>query len=100
MNRAAMVAATLFAVLASRPAFAADPPVDSPFDKADPEVQQLKKLNWKEGNFDAQNLRAQCITTYALAEILTVLGQKADARADLLTDYLEHQKLGEAFGEQ
>lgn len=79
---------------------AAEPaaPVDSPFDKQDIEIQKLKALKWKDLDPTAQDLRTQCTTMLAMTRILDLLGGKADARAEMLSDYIEEQRLGETFG--
>src|SRR4051794_24918880 len=72
-------------------------PVHSPFDKDDPEIATLRQLQWKGVNFDALDARTRCTATFALSKGLADLGTKADSRLDLLIDYLDDQKLGEAF---
>ena len=106
MNRILIVAmlAGGFLHLPARLALAADTPptapVYSPFDRSDAGVQQLRQLKWKDVNFAAQDLKTRCTAVLALKQVLTTLGGKADARIDLLVDYLNQQKLGEAFAAQ
>jgi len=99
MNRAIIVALCVLVLLA-RAGLAADQPVASPFDRSDAGVQQLKQLKWKDINFAAQDLKTRCTAALALKQVLTALGGKSDARIDLLVDYLNQQKLGEAFAAQ
>jgi hypothetical protein len=79
------------------PCRAADPVQPSPFDKDDPEIAELRKLNWKAADFDKLDARAQCTGYFALNQGLMNLGTKADARLELLIDYIDEQNLGEAF---
>ncbi|MCY2952584.1 MAG: hypothetical protein NTU53_11500 [Planctomycetota bacterium] len=57
-------------------------------------------MKWKDVNFAAQDLKTRCTAVLALKQVLTTLGGKADARIDLLVDYLNQQKLGETFAAQ
>jgi len=105
MNRTCIVAMIAAGFLLTAPwVSAADAPpaapVYSPFDRSDAGVQQLKQLKWKDVNFAAQDLKTRCTAVLALKQVLTMLGGKADARIDLLVDYLNQQKLGEAFAAQ
>jgi len=105
MNRTCIVAMIAAGFLLPAPwVHAADAPpaapVYSPFDRSDAGVQQLKQLKWKDVNFAAQDLKTRCTGVLALKQVLTTLGGKADARIDLLVDYLDQQKLGEAYAAQ
>jgi hypothetical protein len=95
---ATMAACSFFvAPQLSGPCRAADPAPASPFDKDDPEIAQLRALNWKSVDFDALDPRGRCTAYYALNRGLQNLGTKADARLELLIDYIDEQKLGEAY---
>src|SRR5687768_17069246 len=74
---------------------AADAPV-SPFDKADPEIQRIRALDWKNANLGKLDQRSRCMAYFALNRGLTAIGAKADARLDLLIDYIEDNKLDQA----
>lgn len=78
---------------------AATGPVVSPFDRDDPEIQRILKLNWKDVDFDKLDDRHRLAALYAMNRGLTIMGSKADARLDLLIDYVEAQQLGEALAE-
>ncbi len=73
------------------------PPVVSPFDKDDPEIQRLRALNWKAVDFDAQDLETRTVALLAMQEVLSMTGGKASARLELLIDYFDQNKLGEAY---
>jgi hypothetical protein len=75
----------------------AKPSVVSPFDKDDPEIQRLRSLNWKAINFDAEDLETRTIALLAMQHVLSMMGSKASARLELLVDYIDQNKLGEAF---
>src|SRR5690242_7762322 len=81
--------------LAAEPA--GGPGLVNPFDKDDPQIQAIKKLNWQQIDVSAQELRTQCVSLLALNEVTMRLGAKADARLDLLIDYFNAHNLGEAF---
>jgi len=72
-------------------------PVVSPFDKDDPEIQRLRTLDWKTVDFDAQDLETRTIALLAMQQVLSMTGGKASARLELLVDYIDQNKLGEAF---
>jgi len=73
------------------------PAVVSPFDKDDPEIQQLRKLDWKKTDFDAESLETRTTALLAMQHVLSLAGSKASARLELLVDYFDQNKLGEAF---
>ena len=73
------------------------PQVVSPFDKDDPEIQRLRTLNWKAVDFDAQDLETRTVALLAMQQVLSMTGGKASARLELLIDYFDQNKLGEAF---
>ncbi|HEY7117179.1 MAG TPA: hypothetical protein VH475_11355 [Tepidisphaeraceae bacterium] len=100
MLRATWIAAAAVLVLllcASRPSIADPPQTESPFNVQDPEIQALKKLNWKDVDFNAQPPLIRCQALLALGKLLDMTAGKAEARADLLSDYLEQNKLGEEY---
>ena len=72
----------------------------SPFDKDDPEIQRLKKLDWKTADFEAQDLKTRCTALLALQNVLSMTGGKASARLDLLVDCVDQNRLGETFALQ
>lgn len=74
-------------------------PVVSPFDKDDPEVQRILRLNWKTVKFEELDARHQMAAYFAMNKGLSIMGTKADARLDLLIDYVEANKLGEAVAD-
>jgi len=76
------------------------PATVSPFDKDDPEIQRLQSLNWKAINFDAQDLETRATALLAMQHVLSKMGGKASARLELLVDYIDQNKLGEAFIEK
>jgi len=67
------------------------------FDKDDPEIQRLRTLNWKAVDFDAQDLETRTVALLAMQEVLSMTGGKASARLELLIDYFDQNKLGEAY---
>jgi len=73
------------------------PPVVSPFDKDDPEIQRLRTLNWKAVDFDAQDLETRTVALLAMQQVMSMTGGKASARLELLIDYIDQNKLGEAY---
>src|SRR3954466_2902384 len=75
-------------------------PVLSPFDKDDPEIQKLRALNWKTIDFDAQDLETRTTALLAMQQVLSMTGGKASARLELMIDYFDQNKLGEAFVEK
>jgi hypothetical protein len=70
---------------------------ESPFNPQDPEIQLLKKLDWKGVDFNALDPRSRCEALLALTKLLDITGGKAAARADLLSAYLDENKLGEEY---
>jgi len=88
-----------FLSVTATPSPAADQakPVVSPFDKDDPEIQKLRALNWKTVDFDAQDLETRTEALLAMQQVLSMTGGKASARLELLIDYFDQNKLGEAF---
>jgi hypothetical protein len=69
----------------------------SPFDKDDPEIQKLKQLNWKDIDFNGQDIKTRCEAFLAMQDVLSMAGGKASARVELLIDYVDQEKLGEMF---
>lgn len=96
---AALVAveASVFAGEPAQP----DPKIEvlSPFDQEDPEIQKIRKLDWKNLNFENLDDQQRCAAYFAMNKGLAVMGAKADARLDLLIDYIETSQLGEAMAE-
>ena len=78
---------------------AADPPAppQNPFNLQDPEIQALKKLDWKGIDYAALPTQTRCEALLALTKLLDMAGGKADARADLLSAYLTQYKLGPEY---
>jgi hypothetical protein len=72
-------------------------PVVSPFDKDDPEIAVIRGLDWKSANFDALDAKGKCLALMALNKGLSQMGAKADARVDLLVDYIDQASLGGAY---
>jgi hypothetical protein len=98
----ACLAAGIFSGFASTPSFAqaaAAQPTVSPFDKEDPEIGKLRALNWKTIDFDAQDLETRTTALLAMQQVLSMVGGKASARLELLIDYIDQNKLGEAFAD-
>ena len=79
------------------PAAASQAPVRSPFDKDDPEIQAILKLNWKSVEFNQLDPRTRCLAFLALSKGLGTIGAKADARLDLLMDFIDEKMLGESL---
>src|SRR5687768_11096341 len=73
------------------------PAVVSPFDKDDPEIHKLRALNWKAVDFDGQDLETRTTALLAMQQVLSMTGGKASARLELLIDYIDQNKLGEAY---
>src|SRR6266576_1371357 len=73
------------------------PQVVSPFDKDDPEIQRLRTLDWKSVDFEAQDLETRSVALLAMQQVLSMTGGKASARLELLIDYFDQNKLGEAY---
>jgi hypothetical protein len=99
MNRAMIVVVSVLSLLGPC-GYAADQPATSPFDKGDREIQELRKLEWKTVDFAAQDLTTRCTALMAMEKTLTMVDGKADARIDLLLEYLKLNKLEEAFASQ
>lgn len=78
---------------------AATVPVVSPFDQNDPEIQRIKRLDWKSVDLNKLDALHRCAMFYVLQQGLTVMGSKADARLDLLVDYIQAHNLGTALAE-
>ena len=100
MSSRTIRAAVIVLVLLATPLAVAEGPAQSPFDKDDPEIATLRKLDWKGINFDGLDARTRCTATFALSKGLCDLGTKADSRLELLIDYLDDQGLGEAFANE
>jgi len=84
-------------LLSLSPALVVAQQSESPFNPQDPEIQLLKKLDWKGVDFNALEPRARCEALLALTKLLDVTGGKAAARADLLSTYLDQNQLGEEY---
>jgi len=69
----------------------------SPFDKDDPEIQRIRALDWKNADLAKLDQRSRCMAYFALNRGLTAIGAKADARLDLLIDYIEDNNLDQAI---
>jgi hypothetical protein len=72
-------------------------PAESPFNVHDPEIQALKKLNWRTVDFNALEPRERCQALLAMTALLDLVGGKADARSELLAIYIDQNKLGEDY---
>lgn len=72
-------------------------PTTSPFDAYDPEIRAVNRLNWRNANFDALDLKTRSVALVALNQLLDVAGAKADARADMLVAYLDRNNLGAGY---
>src|SRR4051812_25569345 len=91
---------------AARPAAAAAPPpavtrptgpTTSPFDAADPEIAAVKRLDWQKADFDKLDVQTRGAALLALNKLLDVVDAKAEARAELLVEYIDQHKLGAAY---
>jgi hypothetical protein len=104
---AAMLAGLIVtSTFAQRPAPAGQPPTAgaapasnpvSPFDQNDPEIAIIRGLDWKNAEYNVLTLPQRCAALMALNKGLSMMGSKADHRVDLLVDYLDQNKLGEAY---
>ena len=72
-------------------------PAESPFNVHDPEIQALKKLNWRDMDFNALAPRERCQALLAMTALLDLVGGKADARSELMAIYIDQNKLGEDY---
>lgn len=72
-------------------------PSTSPFDAVDPEIRAIGRLNWRTADFDGLGVREKAAALAALNEFLDAAGGKADARAELLVEYLDQRDLGTAY---
>jgi hypothetical protein len=99
MTRYSILTLAAIGLLVAGPVRAAAPAQvnPSPFDSQDPEILKLKALNWKAIDFDALDLKTRCTALLAMKVMLNQTGGKADARIDLLMDYMEMNKLGEKY---
>lgn len=98
MPRSWSIVVAAVVALASSLAGAADPPKQqNPFNAQDPEIQALKKLDWKGIDYPALPTRTRCEALLALTKLLDMTGGKAEARADLLSAYLDQNKLGPEY---
>lgn len=73
--------------------------VASPFDQEDPEIAAIQKLDWQHASFTALDPKNQCAALMALNNALSRIGAKANARLELLIDYLDEKDLGKAYAE-
>jgi hypothetical protein len=69
----------------------------SPFDKEDPDIQRILALDWKHADFQKLDQRSRTMAYFALNRGLTAIGAKADARLDLLMDYVADNDLEAKF---
>jgi hypothetical protein len=84
---------------AAAPASATRPaaPTTSPFDAVDPEIAAVKRLDWKGADFDKLDIQTRGAALLALNKLLDVVDAKAEARAELLVQYIDQNKLGDAY---
>jgi hypothetical protein len=74
---------------------AADRP--SPFDKSDPGIAEVRKLDWKKADFNSLAPKQKAAALMALNRGLINLGAQARVREELLIDYLDAHDLGPSY---
>jgi hypothetical protein len=93
------IVAGVIALGASAPIVVAQAPVpaSSPFDAEDPEIARIRALDWQHADFNSLDEPTKCAALLALNRVLFDIGAKADARLELLVDYLDKENLGEDY---